>query len=155
MSMHFEFAGDHFASGGDDEQVFVWRTCGDGPAKRAAEKACPPEAASKLAKRHNIGKQQPARSCFAQHYKASPARPALVAVSNSKCQLKAAVLADPACNPKSSDALTLSKSADPLAATLQHLVSQLDLITATMAIVEERLSVTEDRLRTIAAATPG
>jgi hypothetical protein len=44
---------------------------------------------------------------------------------------------------------------EKLASTLDHIVGQLDIITRTMSILENRLTLTEDRVSTIIAHTRG
>ena len=44
---------------------------------------------------------------------------------------------------------------EQLASTLDHIVGQLDIITRTMSILENRLQLTEDRVSTIIAHTRG
>ena len=43
--------------------------------------------------------------------------------------------------------LNLSDMPEALAATLQHIVGQLDVLTQTMALMEERVSMNEDKLK--------
>lgn len=43
---------------------------------------------------------------------------------------------------------------DALAATLQHIVSQLDVLTQTMGLLEERLSLAEDHLSALPPHAP-
>ena len=44
-------------------------------------------------------------------------------------------------------ALNLSDLPDSLSATLQHIVGQLDVLTQTVALLDERLTMNEDRVR--------
>lgn len=146
FSYDASFTGDYFASGGDDEHVLVWRTNFDrphvtpsaapqtpaqGPASQSARRIAPQPVTAPKPPQPTAG-----RLALAKAGKSSQQR-ALT------CELL-----PPACPEASGNG-----AADPVAATLQHVVGQLDVISSTMAIVEERLTLTEDRVRRMAAVS--
>ena len=56
---------------------------------------------------------------------------------------------DPAVEATQAAPLNLADMPEALSATLQHIVGQLDVLTQTMALMEERVSMTEDKLKNL------
>lgn len=132
----FSPAGDYFSSAGADEQVMVWKTNFDA----FLEDTVVPIAQ----------KQQPSQATDPNRLSTAPA-PAPPAPMS--------IAAPPAPNQpapsvqeyvyEAPPALNLSDLPDSLSATLQHIVGQLDVLTQTVALLDERLTMNEDRVRAI------
>ncbi|KAL6764567.1 centriole proteome protein [Haematococcus lacustris] len=133
----FSPAGDYFASAGADEQVMVWKTnfdrcledcvmpgisrAGQSPLGGSSQALMPP------------GSRAPAAASSRSSFNHSP-------LPQQQQQL-----AEGQVRPASAN--TAGGLPDSLAATLQHIVGQLDVLTQTMAMLDERLTMNEDRVR--------
>jgi centriolar protein POC1 len=146
----FSPAGDHFASGGADEQVMVWKTNFD----RSLADYVMAEV------RHERGgeasRQAPARSpapLKRPEYQPAPEAVAVPAVRGPAPPVKPEAAdggeGGASVEPSVEHAvpLNLSDLPEALGATLQHIVGQLDVLTQTMALMEERVTMSEDKLR--------
>ncbi|KAF7693024.1 hypothetical protein HF521_008340 [Silurus meridionalis] len=135
----FSRTGEHFASGGSDEQVMVWKT--NFPAEGYGDML-------KRQKRNDAPVQAPDISRVSKKPDVSHLRSSLT--PRSSCRPEAHhVSTHP--KPDQSDHSNLSNSDTPmsptLTTTLQHIVGQLDVLTQTVAILEQRLTLTEDKLK--------
>lgn len=143
LAAAFSPAGDYFSSAGADELVMVWKSNFDAfledtvvPITQKHRSSHP----AQVANPHDVTSQTPA-----------PSAPAL---SNNK--LKSAWAEDArALEPapvqeyvyEPPPPLNLTDLPDSLSATLQHIVGQLDVLTQTVALLDERLTMNEDRIR--------
>ena len=151
----FSPQGDYFASGATDDQVMVWKTNFDEADKEAD---APPQAApagkgSKPMirdKTNHQGVQVEKKAAPKQQTQvipaAAPLPPAPVAqelppASQEMCEPE----------PMMPELATGGTEELPerLAATLDHIIGQLDIITRTVSIMEQRLSTSEDRLQEV------
>eukprot|EP00873_Tetraselmis_striata_P012888 jgi/Tetstr1/433152/TSEL_022484.t1 len=141
----FSPAGDHFASGGADEQVMVWKTNFDRSLQEyvlaqsrrdAPQPAAPPPAKRSPAKRPEYLPAPDAREVAATRTLPAPAEaPPAAAPAAMQPSVETAA------------PLNLSDLPEALGATLQHIVGQLDVLTQTMGLLEERVTMNEDKLR--------
>lgn len=150
--------GDYFASGGDDEHILVWKTNMDSSASQVSKEK---EKSSRTRSQGPAKYQLPAHSD-------KPQPPASAPLLNSKLYhqqefQKQSLLGGRHPNPvpirpdkhvsAGVPVRKLHDVADPVSTMLQHVVGQLDVVAATLALMENRLTVTEDRIRDIGAAT--
>ena len=180
LAAAFSPAGDQFASAGADKQVLVWATnfdaCLDQAVASAAVRA--PRAApagsgrsthSAAAKTPRLGGRAAAAAPAAGRPSAHGPRPKTAAADQEPAAVPDAIAAvHPAqqalaaaqgsCAVAGTGALvpaaSLNTSGLPegVAEVLQALVGQLDLLSATVAAMEERLTISEDRGRRLEAA---
>jgi centriolar protein POC1 len=136
LAAAFSPAGDYFSSAGADEQVMVWKTNFDS----FLEDTVVPIAQ----------KQQFSSSAAPTKLSSIPAQspsPAPASIANASAAPKEPAPAIQEYVYEAPPALNLSDLPDSLSATLQHIVGQLDVLTQTVALLDERLTMNEDRVR--------
>ncbi|KAL1265174.1 hypothetical protein QQF64_003201 [Cirrhinus molitorella] len=128
----FSRTGDFFASGGSDEQVMVWRTNFDSMdySEVLEQKGARNEKTSSVHSRPSA--QETEATGFTDGRTSQR--------SGSTARVRPTSVDSP------SDAQLDSLPA-ALTSTLQHIVGQLDVLTQTVAILEQRLTLTEDKLK--------
>ncbi|KAK1799623.1 hypothetical protein P4O66_006082, partial [Electrophorus voltai] len=138
----FSRNGDYFASGGSDEQVMVWQTNFDGANYDEVLRLQKKEAS--VEQPHGCHAHLPAQvseSAEPLHYKSS----------SKDCGRSGGWPSHPSQTPRaqSQPPYTAPESGVPAALTntLEHIVGQLDILTQTVAILEQRLTLTEDKLK--------
>ena len=149
-SGRFSPTGEFFASGGADEQVLVWKTNFDKKAEKTSEK----NASSK--RRPNVAaagepKTKPKSKTSSQ--------PKAIAnpLPEKEAHQEKVVRAEDSSSHQVTEAVEVAQAGsmysnevqDALANTLSHIVSQLDVLAQTMALMEERMTITEDRVKKI------
>ena len=139
LAATFSPAGDYFSSAGADEQVMVWKTNFD----TFLEDTVVP-IAHKDQSSHQTPISLPAPAPAPAPVPASIAKSAWV---------EDAPVSKPTPTPavqeyvyEAPPPLNLSDLPDSLSATLQHIVGQLDVLTQTVALLDERLTMNEDRV---------
>eukprot|EP00116_Pleurobrachia_bachei_P005054 sb/3465316/ len=158
----FSGTGEYFASGGADEQVMVWKTNFSGddaapPAPKPSKKEhvhravdsniLNVEKAPKQAEKQVTVLAQP-KDCTVSDPEPVNVGPALFTLPTNT-----ATLMDQQTNPNENSIFATTTSLEPqsippqLAATLEHMVGQLDVLTQTVSILEQRLTMTENKLK--------
>ncbi|XP_019736954.1 POC1 centriolar protein homolog A isoform X1 [Hippocampus comes] len=146
----FSRTGEYFSSGGSDEQVMVWKSNFDETSDTASDTArvqqstSPTYQASEPAQTAaKIGR--PPRAAIHPNTHRS------LSTSSTSTQPKVHGVEPkvhyPA-QPSPQVSLVLEESAPPgLTTTLEHIMGQLDILTQTVSILEQRLTLTEDKLK--------
>ena len=128
----FSPAGDFFASGGTDQQALVWKTNFDQFTLR-------PESAETLAA-PDISAGQPAAPAKV----AAAAAPPKPVAPPPKPQ-PAAYMPPPPPKPQPAPTGSAAEGSGDLAGTLEQVVGQLEILAQTVALLEQRLTLSEDR----------
>lgn len=175
-SVAFSRTGEYFASGGSDEQVMVWKSnfdCADGsdgvrlqhkttsglqtlPASSTAQPSVnsrPPALRSKASEpSEHLNGQDSHAAAHTQSvsHSSAPHSNTYRHLSSSSCsthQPQAHGL--PQHSPQAQAQSQASDGGVPpaLARTLDHIIGQLDILTQTVSILEQRLTLTEDKLK--------
>ncbi|KAI1890393.1 hypothetical protein AGOR_G00153260 [Albula goreensis] len=173
----FSRTGEYFASGGADEQVMVWKTNFDaedyGEVLRLQQRATSVEGAAlngdsygKTSLRASAALQpnqgadsaelldgQGSRSVRSRSRARSVSRPSQASRGPSTGPASSSSAPRQAQQGPERERQPEAESPDPaavpraLASTLEHIVGQLDVLTQTVAILEQRLTLTEDKLK--------
>lgn len=173
LSVAFSPAGDHFASAGADEQVMVWKTNFDrqledytlAAAVRGKDQdPTPAESVGSKPGGHpssNTPQAKPGAAAdvagsVATSRQHGPVGPSQAAVQPQPQPAGAPAAAEPGHTTGDEDyrvevppPLNLAGVPDALAATLQHIVTQMDVLTQTLFAVDERLTMNEDKVKGI------
>lgn len=136
-SVCFSPQGDYFASGATDDQVMVWKTnfdqvLNDTPAAPVREKPKRPNQSNSMA--HQQEAPVPIRAKIPQ-----------VAAAEELVDYETAPIPESA----SGGGADMEELPERLASTLDHIIGQLDIITRTVTIIEQRLTTNEDRLHDV------
>ncbi|MGH0182557.1 UNVERIFIED_CONTAM: hypothetical protein FKN15_010021 [Acipenser sinensis] len=153
----FSRAGDYFASGGSDEQVMVWKTNFDAAdyeeVLRSQQRATSVNGAVQSGERQ---KRSSLRASSRSRGAESSEGVDFSDIPLSHVEKRSVSQTRPSQVPKDTSVSSpTSRQQQPqdngvpaaLASTLEHIVCQLDVLTQTVAILEQRLTLTEDKLR--------